>query len=555
MIQIPHIDVRNLKLVYKTGPGTELAAVDDVSFSIMKGSTLGIVGESGCGKSSLARAFLAYTRPGARIAQGAISISGTDIFKLGGSSLLKFRGGQAAMVPQNPLSSLTPHRTIGEHLSELVRQHNAAGALSVKNKALDILADMELPDPAAIFDRYPHQLSGGQRQRVVIAAALVAEPELIVLDEPTTALDKTVESNVLHLISRLQKRTQTTLIYVSHDLNVVARMCERVLVMQTGKVVEDGPTWDVFNNPKTEYARALISAIPKLVSDARPEPLKVASDAPVLTLRDLDFTYGAARSGFLRRILRGPAVVPTLSDISLSISPGSTLGIVGESGSGKSTLASLIAGLIDGNGGKIIFDGKPLSGLSVNRGREHRQRIQMIFQDPASSLNPQHTVEEIVSRPLRMFFGMTRSACRDRAVELLEELDLNADLMSRSPRQLSGGQQQRVAIARAFACNPDLVLCDEVTSALDVTVQAQVLRQMKRLQNEHNTAYLFISHDLPVVADMSDQILVLEKGQVRDYADTGTILTNPNSAYTRKLLEAFASASTHAMKRTTQYVS
>ncbi len=555
MIQNPHVDVRNLKLVYKTGPGTELAAVDDVSFSIMKGSTLGIVGESGCGKSSLARAFLAYTRPGARIAQGAIIVSGTDIFRLGGSPLLKFRGGQAAMVPQNPLSSLTPHRTIGEHLTELIRQHNAAGTLSVKNKALEVLADMELPDPATIFDRYPHQLSGGQRQRVVIAAALVAEPELIVLDEPTTALDKTVESNVLDLVSRLQKRTKTTLVYVSHDLNVVARMCERVLVMQKGKVVEDGPTWEVFNNPKTEYARALISAIPKLKSDARPEPLKVASEARVLTLRDLDFTYGAGRPNFLHHILRRPATPPTLSDISLSISPGSTLGIVGESGSGKSTLASLVAGLVDGNGGKIIFDGKPLSGLAVNRSRELRRRVQMIFQDPASSLNPQHTVEEIVSRPLQMFFGMTRAACRDRVVELLEELDLNAGLLTRSPRQLSGGQQQRVAIARAFACKPDLVLCDEVTSALDVTVQAQVLKQMKRLQHEHNTAYLFISHDLPVVADMSDQILVLEKGEIRDYADTGTILTNPNSVYTRKLLEAFTSASTHAAQRTSKHVS
>lgn len=555
MNQIPHIQVRNLTLVYKTGPATELPAVDDVSFSIMKGSTLGIVGESGCGKSSLSRAFLAYTRPGARIAQGSITVSGADIFNLGNSSMLKFRGGQAAMVPQNPLSSLTPHRTIGEHLTELVRQHNAAGGLPVKNRALDILADMELPDPAAIFDRYPHQLSGGQRQRVVIAAALVAEPELIVLDEPTTALDKTVESNVLDLISRLQKRTKTTLIYVSHDLNVVARMCERVLVMQDGRVVEDGPTWEVFNNPKTEYARALISAIPKLKSDARPELLTVASEARVLTIRNLDFTYGASRPNVLRRILRRPAAASTLSDISLSISPGSTLGIVGESGSGKSTLASLVAGLVDGNGGKIVFDGKPLSGLAVDRSRELRRRIQMIFQDPASSLNPQHTVEEIVSRPLQMFFGLTRAACRDRVVELLEELDLNAGLLARSPRQLSGGQQQRVAIARAFACKPDLVLCDEVTSALDVTVQAQVLKQMKRLQREHNTAYLFISHDLPVVADMSDQILVLEKGEIRDYADTGTILTNPNSAYTRKLLEAFSSASIHTTQRTSKHVS
>ncbi|MDB5537180.1 MAG: transporter, partial [Devosia sp.] len=242
-------------------------------------------------------------------------------------------------------------------------------------------------------------------------------------------------------------------------------------------------------------------------------------------------------------------------DISLSIAAGSTLGVVGESGSGKSTLASLVAGLVGGNGGRIMFDGKPLSGLAGGRGRDLRRRVQLIFQDPASSLNPQHTVEQIIARPLQVFFGMTRAASRDRVVQLLDELDLDATLLTRSPRQLSGGQQQRVAIARAFACEPDLVLCDEVTSALDVTVQAQVLQQMKRLQREHNTAYLFISHDLPVVAEMSDQMLVLEAGEIRDYADTGTILTNPNSAYTKNLLAAFASAAAHSTQRTFQNVS
>ena len=555
MTQIPHIDVRNLRLVYKTGPGTELAAVDDISFSIGKGETLGIVGESGCGKSSLARAFLAYARPGARIAGGSVSVSGTDILSLDASQLLQFRGRKAAMVPQNPLSSLTPHRTIGQHMVELIRQHNAAGPLTPRDKALELLAAMELPDPAAIFKRYPHQLSGGQRQRVVIAAALVAEPELIILDEPTTALDKTVETQVLDLVSRLQKRTGTTLIYVSHDLNVVARMCERVLVMQKGKVLEDGPTLEVFTQPKTEYARSLIAAIPKLKSDAKSARLKVAVDAPVLSVRDLDFTYGAGRSRLLRRFFPRPAPARTLDDISLSITPGSTLGVVGESGSGKSTLAGLVAGLVDGTGGKILFEGKQLTGLATSRDRDLRRRVQMIFQDPASSLNPQHTVEQIIARPLQIFFGISRAASRDRVVELLQELDLDANLLTRSPRQLSGGQQQRVAIARAFACKPDLVLCDEITSALDVTVQAQVLKQMKRLQQEHNTAYLFISHDLPVVAEMSDQILVLEKGQVRDYADTGTILTNPKSPYTRKLLDAFSTASAQAAQRTVKHVS
>jgi peptide/nickel transport system ATP-binding protein len=354
----------------------------------------------------------------------------------------------------------------------------------------------------------------------------------------------------------LQRRTHMTLIYVSHDLNVVSRMCERVIVMQGGSILEEGPTQEVFIHPKTDYARTLVNAIPKLSNEMRPAPLRLAATAPILSVKNLDFTYGSRKSLHpLARFFRHKPLTPTLSEISLTVPLGSTLGVVGESGSGKSTLASLVAGLLDVNGGQIIFDGKPLLGLATSRDRNLRRRIQMIFQDPISSLNPQHTVEQIIGRPLQMFFGMTRAARRDRIVQLLEELDLSPSCLARSPRQLSGGQQQRVAIARAFACQPDLVLCDEITSALDVTVQAQVLRLMKRLQRQYNTTYLFISHDLPVVADMSDQILVLEGGCVRDYADTGTILNNPKSQYTRKLLEAFSMASMPSSQRTIKNVS
>ncbi|CAN7501935.1 dipeptide ABC transporter ATP-binding protein [Bosea sp. LjRoot237] len=552
----PHIEVRDLKLVYKTGPKTETAAVDTVSFSIGKGDTLGIVGESGCGKSSLARVFLAYTRPGARIAGGSLRVAGLDVLKLRPDQLLDYRGRQAAMVSQNPLSSLTPHLTIGQHLVELIRLHKAAGGRTSKEKALELLAAMELPDPANIYDRYPHQLSGGQRQRVVIAAALVAEPELIILDEPTTALDKTVESQVLDLVSRLQKRTGTTLIYVSHDLNVIARMCERVLVMKDGKVLEDGPTSEVFTHPKTDYARTLIAAIPKLQTSKPSNVTSLHGQSAALSIENLDFSY-ARPPGWnpLRRLFPAPALPPTLADISLSVPSGTTLGVVGESGSGKSTLAALVAGLVAGNSGEIRFDGRPLSGLAPQRDRELRRRVQMIFQDPASSLNPQHTVEQIIARPLQIFFGITRAAARDRTVELLAELGLGSTFLSRSPRQLSGGQQQRVAIARAFAGKPDLVLCDEVTSALDVTVQASVLNVMKRLQREYGTTYLFISHDLPVVAEMSDQILVLEKGRIRDYGETAAVLSAPSSDYTRNLLAAFATASQQLAHRTLKHAS
>ncbi|RYE32989.1 MAG: ABC transporter ATP-binding protein [Hyphomicrobiales bacterium] len=551
-----HIEVRDLKLVYRTGPQTETTAVDTVSFSVARGETLGIVGESGCGKSSLARAFLAYTRPGARIAGGSLNVAGLDVLKLKPDQLLQYRGRRAAMVPQNPLSALTPHLTIGQHLVELIRLHKAAGGLTPKKKALELLAAMELPDPAAIYDRYPHQLSGGQRQRVVIAAALVAEPELVILDEPTTALDKTVESQVLDLVSRLQKRTGTTLIYVSHDLNVIARMCERVLVMKDGKVLEDGPTGEVFTRPRTDYARTLIAAIPKLETAKSSNVAPFHGQEPALSIEKLDFSYGRPPGwNPLRRFFPRPALPPTLADISLAIPPGTTLGVVGESGSGKSTLAALVAGLVAGNGGEIRFDGQILYGLAPRRDRDLRRRVQMIFQDPASSLNPQHTVEQLIARPLQVFFGMSRAAARERTIELLAELGLSATFLDRSPRQLSGGQQQRVAIARAFAGKPDLVLCDEVTSALDVTVQASVLRVMKRLQREHGTTYLFISHDLPVVAEMSDRILVLEKGRIRDYGETGAVLSAPSSDYTRNLLAAFATASQQLAHRTLKHAS
>jgi peptide/nickel transport system ATP-binding protein len=556
MLDDAHVEVSNLNLVYRTGRKTETAALEDISFKIPRGQTIGIVGESGCGKSSLARALLAYTRPGARIAAGSIIVSGTDILQLDNKELRKYRGGRAAMVPQNPLSSLTPHRTIGQHLVELINLHTAASGRQAQTRALKLLAEMELPDPARIFNRYPHQLSGGQRQRVVIAAALVAEPEIIILDEPTTALDKTVEAQVLDLVARLQKRTNTTLVYVSHDLNVIARMCERVLVMRDGKVLEDGPTQQVFASPSTEYARSLIAAIPRLdIGRPKVEIDQNASDT--LAISDLSFTYERPTAWRLLRSLvpQQAAPSPILSEISLRIPKGTTLGVVGESGSGKSTLASIISGLVDGNSGEIVFDGKMVKGLTTSRDHDLRRRVQMIFQDPASSLNPQHTVEQLITRPLQIFFGMTRAAARDRAVELLAELDLGPAFLERSPRQLSGGQQQRIAIARAFAGKPDLVLCDEITSALDVTVQASVLKVMKRLQREHQTTYLFISHDLPVVAEMSDQILVLEKGRIRDYGEAADILRSPKSDYTRKLLAAFDSASQQLANRTMKHAS
>ena len=554
MSKVPHVQIDHLLVRYRTGPESFHTAIDNVSITIGRGETVGIVGESGCGKSTLARTLLGYTRPGAWVAGGQVSIDGANIFDFAPSSLRNFRGRSAAMVPQNPLSSLTPHLTLGQHLSELIGFYGKARGSQVRERALELMAAMGLPDPKDLFDRYPHEISGGQRQRVVIAAALVAEPPLIVLDEPTTALDKTVETQVLDLVADLQRQNGTTLVYVSHDLNVVRRMCKRVLVMHSGKVLEDGAIEDVFHRPATDYARNLVAAIPKL-EISRPRIAAAAGQRPRLTVENLSFRYGRQRKGVWKLLFGAGRPAPqALSNIDLSLAPGQTIGIVGESGSGKSTLAALIAGLYSGHEGKVALDGTPLSGPAADRLPDLRRRVQLIFQDPLSSLIPRHSVEALISRPLHIYHKLSRAQARDRCMALLDELDLPEDILTRMPRQLSGGQQQRVAIARAFAAEPDLVLCDEITSALDVTVQAQVLKLMQRLQQERGTAYVFISHDLPVVAQMSDRIMVLERGRIQDHADTASILSGQVSDYTRRLLGAFEANRTNSTIRTIDHV-
>ena len=535
-----HIDVSNLRIVYRSGAGEETAAVEDVSFALHRGETLGIVGESGSGKSTVARALLGYARPGARFDKGQIRMGETDVLALSAVELRRFRGSRAAMVPQNPLSSLTPHMTIGAQLVELIGLHAGETGAAAKASALDVMAETNLPHPPTLFDRYPHEISGGQRQRVVIAAALVARPELIVLDEPTTALDKTVEVRVLDLVRHVQEQLDATLIYVSHDLHVIGAMCARTLVMRNGRVVEEGPTTRIFEAPTSDYTRNLVRAIPQLSSTGR---VAATQKAPVLKVRNLDFGYASPGRLFGRR---APAAL-ALEDVAFDLVAGQTVGVVGESGSGKSTLASLIAGAVAGHDGSITLgDGSVLKGLAKGRTKSHRQRVQMVFQDPLSSLNPAHTIEEILTRPLRLYFGHSAAAARDRAVSLLAELDLGTQFLSRRPRQLSGGQQQRVALARALAAEPDILLCDEITSALDVTIQAQVLALLLRLQDERGLACLFISHDLAVVSEVSHRILVLESGHVRDYDRTAAVISTPKSAYTAKLLSAHGARATAA---------
>ena len=528
-----HVRVENLRVTFRDPTGREIPAVDGVSFALSHGETLGIVGESGSGKSTIARALLGFARPGARFADGSITVGKTQVLSLDRHEVMAFRGAKAVMVPQNPLSSLTPHRTNGDQLVELIRRHGGLTGKAARTRALELMDATGLPEPTQLFTRYPHEISGGQRQRLVIASALVAEPELIVLDEPTTALDKTVEARVLDLVSRVQADLNATLVYVSHDLNVIASLCKQVLVMKDGQEVESGPTETLFDTPRTDYTRTLVAAIPRL--DRQGQRPSVTDAAPVLSVSDLSYSYRKSTGIFIRNRPATKAV----DNVSFAIRPGETLGVLGESGSGKSTMAGIVAGVLAGHEGEMRLDDALIAGPARTRPRDQRRLIQMVFQDPLSSLNPSHTVEETISRPLVRYFGLSRAAARDRAVEMLDELELGPEFLTRFPRQLSGGQQQRIAIARALVADPKVLVCDEVTSALDVTIQAQVLALLQRLQAQRGLAMLFISHDLAVVAEISDQILVLEKGQVRDHATKADLLAAPNHPYTQRLFAAF----------------
>ena len=528
-----HVEVCDLRITYRDDLGQDFTAVESASFSMERGAALGIVGESGSGKSTLARALLGYARPGGHFSSGSIRVGDTDVLALRGQRLRRFRGGRAAIVPQNPLSSLAPHMTIGAQLRELVTLHTDFSGPALERHVLSLMVKTGLREAEAISKRYPHELSGGQRQRAVIAAALVGTPELIVLDEPTTALDKTVEAQVLKLIRDIQKDIDATLIYVSHDLHVIRSMCERILVMKEGKIVEEGTSDDIFHNPQSRYCKSLVGAIPRIEAKGPSAP-PASNLSEYLLMNDLSFSY-SMHSGLFGRRKRG---VAALNNVNLSMARGHTLGVVGESGSGKSTLAGLISGLIAGHEGQITVDGEPVVGIARQRQKDLRRRIQMVFQDPLSSLNPAHTVAEIVVRPMRLYFGLTQFEAQKQAVTLLADLELEPELLLRRPWQLSGGQQQRVAIARALAAEPDLLICDEITSALDVTIQANVLDLLLRLQHTRGTSFMFISHDLAVIARVSHQIAVLEIGNLREVGTRNAVLTAPEHPYTRRLLEA-----------------
>ncbi|MFG2819763.1 ABC transporter ATP-binding protein [Kitasatospora sp. NPDC048365] len=506
------LDVRDLRVGFGA---TE--AVSGVSFTLAPGDTLGLVGESGSGKSTTAFALLRMLPAGGAVTGGQVLLDGRDLAGLTERELTGIRGRRIAMVFQDPMSSLNPALTVGRHLDEALRAHGGAGRTQRAERARELLDLVGIPDAARRLGDHPHQFSGGQRQRIMIALALANDPEVLVADEPTTALDPTVQRQILDLLGEINRRTGTALVVISHDLAVIARTCRRVLVMRHGQVVEEGATEDVLERPEHPYTRELLAAVPRLETPSAAEANSTPGSEPLLTVRQLGKTYG-----------RGRHKHEALAGVDLELHPGETLGLVGESGSGKSTLARALVQAHRPTAGEIRYRGRPLAAGD-------RREIQFVFQDPYASLNPRLTVGRSIAEPLIAHRLPDRA---ERVARLLQQVGLEPEMADRHPRAFSGGQRQRIAIARALAPEPRVLVCDEPVASLDVSVQARVIELLARLQRELGLAVLFIAHDLAVVRQVSHRIAVMHRGRIVETGPADRVVTDPQHPYTAELLAA-----------------
>jgi peptide/nickel transport system ATP-binding protein len=603
--------VSNLSVEYATRRGP-VFAVRDVSFSIARGETLGIVGESGSGKSTLAFAVMGYLAANARVQRGEIAYLGQDLLSMSRRRQDELRGAKIAMVYQDPMSSLNPSIQVGEQVAETLRAHERLAPKPARERVLELFTAVNMPHPAAIARRYPHQLSGGQQQRVLIAMALACNPDLLIMDEPTTGLDVTTEAQILDLIAALKRRFASAILYISHNLGVIARVSDRVGVMYAGQMVEQGPVGSVFRRQLHPYTAGLLECLPgldaghatralKLIAGMIPELTRMppgcsfeprcpharercSEDAPPLaTVAPLhasrcffwreqeearvaatraavaiapapiteSSTPGGAQllrveglakefvdSNKLFGLFGRESIVHAVDDVTLTLAPNETLAVVGESGCGKTTLARCIVGLTPPTRGRIEFDGVPISGLAGERSRELRRRLQMVFQNPDSTLNPRRSIGAALARPLQLFRGLRGPAAREAATALLRSVRLDERYLDRLPNELSGGEKQRVGIARAFATRPDLIVCDEPVSALDVSVQAAILNLLAELQTRERTSYLFISHDMSVVRYLADRVAVVYLGKICESGPVERVFALPWHPYTEALLSA-----------------
>jgi peptide/nickel transport system ATP-binding protein len=531
------LDVKDLRIAYPPRGNDLQWAVDGVSFAVGKGDRLGLVGESGCGKSTIGRALLQLLPRGSQIT-GEGNFQDEPILNLTGEALRHYRGEVVGLIFQDPMTRLDPLMTIGNHCLETLQCHSPElDKKAAKQKALDTLAAVRIPENR--WDQYPHEFSGGMRQRVAIALALLLDPKLIIADEPTTSLDVTVANEILQELTRLCAEREMGLLLISHDLAMVAEYCTEIAVMYQGKIVEKGGVQKIFKNPAHPYTQSLLESALHL-HDA-PEIKPEETPKPLLSLDNLEQHY-ILEANLFQQIITGEKnqVIRAVDGINLDIYEGEILGLVGESGCGKSTLSRTILQLIKPTGGKVIFEGKELNRLSVAEMRPERRHLQMIFQDPHASLNPLMSVGENIGDPLNIHGLAEGSAIKEQVIWMLEKVGLTPpeEYYSRLPRQLSGGQQQRVGIARALITRPRLVICDEPVSMLDASIQAQVLALMKELKAEFNLTYLFITHDLWVAKFLCDRIAVMNQGKIVELGKTETIFNSPQHPYTQKLLSA-----------------
>ncbi len=602
----PLLQVVDLEVSYRQQAGWQ-KVLRRVNFTIGKGEAFGLVGESGCGKSTVALQLLGYRHPASRIDGGQVMFMGRDLLKLDRPGLDRLRGDRISFVPQNPTTALNPGIRVGEQVAEILLAHGrAADSGQAQARTRELFSLVGLPEPDRLPRRFPHQLSGGQQQRVCIAMALACEPDLVVLDEPTTGLDVTTQEQIIELLIDLRRRIGLSMLYVTHDLGVLAEIADRVGVMYAGHMVEIAPTADLFGQPRHPYTRGLIASIPRLDQPeempSRPlrgllrrdelpagcpfqprcdfaepscalshqvlegvapghevacqrwrglgapeiavegvaAPQRASSaDVPLLALEDVTLAYGVERD-WMARLLGGSRFV-AVKDFSLAIGRGETFALVGESGSGKSTVARAVSGLLAPASGRILLKGQPLPGLVAARSGEQRRQVQYIFQNPDASLNPRARVGDILARPLQMFFDLDGRTIRERVAQALADTRLDIRYAQRFPDQLSGGERQRVAIARALIAEPELLLCDEVLSALDVSVQANILELLRRLRERHSVAMLFISHDLAVVRQLADRVAVMYHGELMEVGATADVFQPPFHPYTHSLILAVPS--------------
>ncbi len=563
----PLLEIRNLKIDFlRDDEWSEV--VHGIDFDVVEGRTLGIVGESGSGKSVSNLSVMHLLNPKqSRVKADAMLLEGLDIMDFNEKQMAEVRGKRIAMIFQEPMTSLNPVYRCGYQVSEMIRQHEKVTKKAARDRVISLFRQVMLPRPEAIYDSYPHELSGGQKQRVMIAMAIACNPQILIADEPTTALDVTVQKEILKLLRKLQQETGMGMVFITHDLGVVSEIADDLVVMHNGEILEHGTVKEVLEHPQHPYTKGLLACRPpmkirlkklpvvkefldgqwaggkeqilqelQITEVERQEHLKnLYAHDPILKVEHLQ-TWYPLKKGVFSRVYDH---VKAVDDVNLEVFEGETLGLVGESGCGKTTLGRSILRLVEPTGGKVFFDGQEITALDPAKLRDFRKQAQIVFQDPYSSLNPRVRIGEAIAEPLRVHhIENDRKKCRQIVCELLEQVGLEASHYDRYPHEFSGGQRQRICIARALAVNPRLVICDESVSALDVSVQAQVLNLLNRLKEERHLTYIFISHDLSVVRFMSDRVLVMFNGKPVEYNDADDLFEHPQNDYTKKLIAA-----------------